>query len=187
MICIEAFRQGDIYDISPLTKRLRAAAIAEEIQRHNYSGCVCFSSGTALRYLREAVPYVLGISAEGGDLLARRWFSAAEIKFLFPLLYDGTSGHLPEQVLQGCAAELGRMCQAEDKEYRVSSGSGESAYIAKYAFKGATIVPVFDQSNPHTYWEAACDFNKVLQREFPVAYIKTAQGEEQLVFNCKKE
>lgn len=156
------------YDISPLLKRLRASAIRDYMQENGFKSAVCFSSGRALEELRKVAVPVLGISVKDGDMLAMRWFSKEEIRYYFPNCFDATSGHLPLLLCDKIAAEVRANIEGitAGTEYRILSGSGECAYIFHKAFPEAKTIPVFDQREQCTEWNAECEFNLVLKRYF---------------------
>lgn len=178
MRSIKEFRVGEseIFDISSITKSIRSEIIADDIRKKNLDGAVCFSSGTALHYLREAVPYVLGVSDENGDLRARRWFPMKEIKRIFPTLYDATSGHLTRETIIRCSERLKREVKCELTTALIASGSGESALIANYAFPECNFIPIFDQRNQHTKWSAECELNDWLREVFAFGVLVLENG-----------
>lgn len=179
MPSIETFKTlGVEYEISPLIKRLRSAVIREYMTSKGKTHAVCFSSGMALAELKRAGVPTLGVCDGTGDLVAKRWFTKEEIGFYFANCFDATSGHLPFQTM-GIIAELLRKEISgvkPGKQYKILSGSGESAYIFSLAFPNAVIVPVFDQRARCTEWNRECEFNRVLSKTFPYMEIINTNG-----------
>jgi len=149
-------------DLGKVEKAVRAKAIREYMARAGYARAVCFSCGNAYTALLAEGVDVLGI-APNGDFQPCHWFKPSEIRRIFPDYFDATSGHLPMELIYSIASAL----QAEislhsGQRYEVLSGSGETALCLKLAFPAAQIVPVFDNSNPATEWNAENLLNPLL-------------------------
>lgn len=149
-------------DLGKVEKAARATAIREYMAQAGYARAVCFSCGNAYSALLEEGVDVLGV-APNGDFMACRWFRPSEIRRIFPDYFDATSGHLPMELIYTIASALkSKITLNSGGQYEVLSGSGETALCLKIAFPGAHIVPVFDNSNPATEWNAENLLNPLL-------------------------
>jgi hypothetical protein len=136
-------------------KQIRAAVIAQYIERAGYRGAVCFSCGHASAALQRAGVYVVDIS-ETGDLIARSWWHAADIRRAWPDLLDATCGHLPAPLMGELATayrvSIGALGEAS---YDVPTGSGETMICLSMAYPGVRFVPKYDLDAATAYHDRA--------------------------------
>lgn len=156
--------------LRPPTKRLRAEIIARYLHESRITGAVVFSCGNASAALKATVPYVIAV-APGGDLLAARWWSPAEIHRAWPHLFDATSGHLPMPIMVQLSHALrGYLGDLDQVAYRVPTGSGETVMALRWAYPGVLFTAVFDDTNPATTYEKQAPLMDLVAATGPVLY-----------------
>lgn len=164
---ITAMKKIQRLNISGTEKRLRALVIKRYMERNGIERAVCFSCGHASDWLKTVGVKTLDISPSG-DMLSRRWFTQEEIRTLYPLFFDATSGHLPLFLMREIAKELKREITLTDNlQYYVSSGSGETAVCLKLAYPQADIVPVYNSNDPATTYSPFAPLNDLVEALFP--------------------
>lgn len=149
----------------PDRKELRAKVIAGYVRSAGYPGIVCFSCGNASRALQSTGIPVVAV-APGGDLVAERWWTPAQIRSVWPHLFDATSGHLPMPLMAQLAERLrDRIGPLSEPCYRVLSGSGETAACLTLAYPGIRFVPVYDDAVAATTFEPLAPLARLFPRE----------------------
>lgn len=153
-------------DIWKIEKRIRAEVIKDFIERNDIPFAVCFSCGNSSTYLRKAGVTLLDISPQG-DLTSNRWFSMNEIRQLFPMAFDATSGHLPTDLMREIAVRMrNELTFDTDTEYTIPSGSGETVVCLKMAFPNINFIPQYDNSDPSTEYNDEAPLNEVVRAMF---------------------
>jgi hypothetical protein len=154
--------------LAPPTKTIRARLVADEVEDAGWRGVVCFSCGNASRALKEAVPYVVAV-APGGDLVAARWWTPAEVHRAWPDLLDATSGHLPAHLMIELSTALrDHVGQLREPAYRVPTGSGETIVCLRMAYPGTTFVAVYDDNDPATLYDYRAPLVALVKATGPV-------------------
>lgn len=129
-------------------KQIRAEIIKAYIEAAGYAGVVCFSCGNATRALIEAGVNTVDISPTG-VLITNKWWTPADIRRVWPHLFDATSGHLPAHLMVEIADRLRQKLSitvVAGETYEIPTGSGETIACMRWAFPQAKFVPVSDGS-----------------------------------------
>jgi len=132
-------------------KKIRSAAILKYMQDAGISGAVCFSCGNASRELKKAGADVFDVSPFG-CMRPNKWFTPAEIKKIWPDLFDATSGHLPLFLM----IEISKLYKSflgelENLEYNVPTGSGETIFCLRMAYPKIKFKPVYNLDSATRY------------------------------------
>jgi len=139
-------RIGDVPLLAFLERKaIRAAVIKDYCEQAGYRGVVCFSCGHASEALKAAGLYTVTV-APNGDLMANRWWTAAEIHKAWPDLLDATSGHLPMPVMRRVATEYFRALtkRLTERHYLVPTGSGETIICLRMVFPGKKFIALYN-------------------------------------------
>lgn len=141
-------------------KKIRSKVIKDYIDGE-YDKVVCFSCGNAARALEEEGLDVLHIGEEG-VLNPLKWFTMKDINHFFKDYFDGTSGHLSNELMSliGKAYKdyLGEL------PYRVylPTGSGETLVCLKMAYPDVDFIAVYNLGKETEYSEYA-PLNKLVE------------------------
>jgi len=135
--------------VTHLAKKERAKIIAEYVSQSGLDGVVIFGCGNGAQALRDCGLYVVDVSAVG-DIMARRWWTPAEIAKSWPRLFDATSGHLPAWMMikigQAIRQKLGDIDGGN-----VPTGSGETITCLRWAYPDKLFVPIYNTSEATKY------------------------------------
>lgn len=141
-------------------KQIRAQVIKRYMEG-KYSKAVCFSCGNAAQALDDAGVETLHIGAKG-VLEPRKWFTQAEIHYIFPDYFDATSGHLPAEVMNLLAQAYKEYLGELPPLVYVPTGSGETLICLKTAFKAVDFVAVYN-IDPATEYSESCPLNAFIR------------------------
>lgn len=124
-------------------KKLRAIAIKRYMGEAGYDKAVCFSCGNAVTALRSVGVETLGISPNG-EYTANRWMTQAEIHRTFPLHFDATSGHLPQDLMLRVADSFKAYLGELDGDLYVPCGSGETLVCLGICYPNTRLHAVYN-------------------------------------------
>jgi len=154
-------------------KRLRAEAIRDYLTMYGPApDVICCTCGNSAKALRDVGLYVVEIGSGPNALLRpTRWLTPADIRALWPGMFDATSGHLPLPLYVEIVDRLRRECShwSSAGAVIVPSGSGESAMLTKFAFPDLHVTARFDDNDPATTYEG----ENWCYTTFPALGIKT--------------
>ena len=90
-----------------------------------------------------------------------------EIRQLFPMAFDATSGHLPADLMREIAVRMrNELTFDTDTEYTIPTGSGETVVCLKMAFPNINFIPQYDNSDPSTEYNDEAPLNEVVRAMF---------------------
>ena len=148
--------------ILPNRKIIRAKVIKGYVVAAGYDGVVVFSCGNAARALKDEGLFVVEVSP-GGELSAGKWWQPAEIRRVWPDLFDATSGHLPMPLMIDIAKALKGDIGSLSGSYSVPTGSGETITCLRWAYPDVSFTPVYNIGEG-TKYENEAPLNYIVNR-----------------------
>lgn len=146
-------------------KEIRARLIDRYVKAAGLRGVVCFSCGNASQALQARPDLYVVEVAPGGQLRPETWWGTAAIRRSWPDLLDGTSGHLPADLMVLLGAELRfRIGPLKAGQlYRVPTGSGEALVALALAYPDVRFRACYNVG-PGTSYEAEAPLNGLVAR-----------------------
>lgn len=135
-------------------KKIRASVIREYMQNAGYDRAVCFSCGNAARALVEAGVNTLHIG-KNGVLAPKKWFSVAEVRNIWPSMFDATSGHLSASLMVEIGLSFRKYLGNLSDTVYVPTGSGETLCCLKMAYPQTDFIAVYNIDEATEYSEFA--------------------------------
>ena len=153
--------KNDSYDLLTFPhKQIRSKVIKGYISG-NFDKVVCFSCGNAGRALENEGLDVLHIGEEG-VLTPNKWFTMQEIAHFFPDYFDGTSGHLSNELMQLVGDAYKEYLGELPEVVYLPTGSGETLVCLKMAYPDVDFVAVYNLGKETEYSEYA-PLNKLVE------------------------
>jgi hypothetical protein len=142
-------------------KKVRAQLILQHLSAAGLPYRVlCLTCGNAAAALRACGLQVVEVGPRG-LLQPARWLEPAEVAFMWPGLFDATSGHLSVGMMAQLGKRLRQLLGDDLSSLRVPSGSGETVVALALAYPHLRFTAVYGGGAP-TQWNAEAPLNPLV-------------------------
>lgn len=121
---------------------------------------LCLTCGNAAAALRGVGLQVVEVGPRG-PLVPSRWLEPAEVAFMWPGLFDATSGHLSVGMMVQLGQRLRQLLGDDLPSLRVPTGSGETVVALALAYPEHRFTACYGRDTA-TQWNAKAPLNPLV-------------------------